>query len=315
MSKPNILSFETYNDWDADPMQELFTVHQFPASGSPEDLDQSSRELIQAFAFKGHSRLGPEIIDAFPNVGLIANYGVGYDTIDVQYAHSKGIKVTNTPDVLTSDVADLTVGMLLALNRDIVGAADWVKSGNWDKNGAYPLQRTLSGVAVGVAGLGRIGRAVAQRLQAFETDIHYYSRKQKDTPGWMYHADLVDLAAAVDILIVTVSGGPDTNKIISKDVIDAVGADGLLINCSRGSTVDEEALIKALETRSIRGMASDVFNNEPHIDERFLQLDNVLLQPHQSSATVETRKAMGKLQRDNLVAFFNQSPLLTPVKL
>jgi len=216
--------------------------------------------------------------------------------------------------VLTDDVADLAVGMLLAINRDIVGASDWVTSGSWASSGAYPLQRTLTGAKVGIAGMGRIGRAVADRLQGFRTDIHYYSRAPKDdVPGWTYHGDLVELATAVDILIITVSGGPATAKIISKEVIDALGSDGLLVNCARGSTVDEEALITALQNRTIRGLASDVFNNEPQIDPRLLPLDNVLLQPHQASGTIETRQSMGKLQRDNLIAFFDGKPLLTPV--
>ena len=313
MSKPHILGFETYDDWDIEPMRESFVVHQFPTSGDPMALDSSIREQIRAFAFKGHSRLGPATIDAFPNVGLIANYGVGYDTIDVAHATDKGIKVTNTSDVLTDDVADLAVGMLLALNRDIVGASEWVQSGQWASKGAYPLQRTLSGMSVGIAGLGRIGRAVAKRLQGFETDLHYYSRAEKETPGWTFHGDLVDLARAVDVLVTTVSGGPETANIISGEVIEALGADGLLVNCSRGSTVDEEALIRALENKLLRGCATDVYNNEPNIDQRFLRLDNVLLQPHQSSATIETRKKMGQLQRDNLHAFFNGTALLTAV--
>lgn len=312
-NKPNILCFEKYDQWDAEPLNELFTVHQFPDSGNPEDLPVDVRTVISAFAFKGHSHLDKHIIDFFPNLGLIANYGVGYDTIDVNYANSKGIKVTNTPDVLTDDVADLAVGMLLALNRDIVGASQWIKSGNWASKGAFPLQRSLSGVSVGVAGLGRIGRAVAQRLQGFETTIHYYSRLEKETPGWTYHDDLISLAKAVDVLMVTVSGGPDTVEIISKDVIDAVGPDGILVNCSRGSTIDEDALLTALESGGLRGAATDVFNNEPNIDPRFLALDNILLQPHQSSGTVETRKSMGLLQRANLQRFFEGEALLTEV--
>lgn len=294
-------------------MNELFTVHHFPATGNPEDISTVVRESIRAFAFKGHSQLGQSIMDHFPNLGLIANYGVGYDTIDVDYANSKGIRVTNTPDVLTNDVADLAMGMLLALNRDIVGASDWVRSGHWALQGAYPLQRSLSGVAVGIAGLGRIGRAVAQRLQGFETDIHYYSRHEKETPGWTYHDDLVSLAAAADVLIVTVTGGPHTVKIISKAVIDALGRDGIIVNCARGSTIDEAALLNALENGGLRGAAADVFNNEPNIDPRFLKLNNVLLQPHQSSGTVETRKKMGQLQRDNIQCYFEGQALLTEV--
>ncbi len=314
MTKPHILAFETYDAWDAEPMEQLFTVHRFPVSGDCNELSADTRESIKAIAFKGHTTLGPEIINAFPNVGLIANYGVGYDTIDVTHASSLGIKVTNTPDVLTNDVADLAVGMLLALNRDIIGADHWVRTGQWAGHGAYPLQRTLTGVSVGVAGLGRIGRAVANRLQGFDTDIHYYSQTEKDAPSsWKYHSSLIDLATAVDILMVTVSGGPETAGIISKEVIHAVGPDGLIVNCSRGSTVDEPALLDALEAGSLRGLATDVFNNEPEIDQRFLNLNNVLLQPHQSSATIETRKRMGQLQRDNLLAYFSEKPLLTAV--
>ena len=295
------------------PMQERFKVHQFPGAENLQAISPEVRDSIRAFAFKGHSSLGADIMDAFPKLELIANYGVGYDTIDVAYASSKGIKVTNTPDVLTDDVADLTVGMLLAINRDIPGASNWVTSGKWANKGAYPLQRTLSGVRVGIAGLGRIGSAIAQRLVPFNTELHYYARTEKDTPGWVYHNDVVQLAEAVDVLIVAVTGGPDTVKIISKQVIEAVGSDGLIVNCSRGSTVDESALLDALENKAIRGFASDVFNNEPRIDDRFLTLDNVLLQPHQSSGTIETRKAMGKLQRDNLFGFFANGALVTPV--
>jgi lactate dehydrogenase-like 2-hydroxyacid dehydrogenase len=314
MTKPSILSFETYDAWDAVPMEELFEVHQFPVSGTTADLSSEVRESIRAFAFKGHSTLGAEIIDAFPNLALIANYGPGYDTIDVAYAASKNIKVSNTPDVLTDDVADLAVGMLIAVSRDICGAERWVSSGDWAKSGAYPLQRTVTGKTVGIVGMGRIGRAVADRLQSFKMDIHYFSRNKKDyADAWAYHDDVEALAKVVDILIVAVSAGPDTADIISKDVIKALGSDGILVNVSRGITVDENALIDALETGELRAAALDVYKNEPNIDARLLSLQNVLLQPHQSSGTIETRKKMGELQRKNLLAFFADEPLLTPI--
>lgn len=314
MTKPSILSFETYDAWDAVPMEELFEVHQFPVSGNTGDLPSAVRESIRAFAFKGHSTLGAEIIDAFPNLALIANYGPGYDTIDVAYAASKNIKVSNTPDVLTDDVADLAVGMLIAVSRDICGAERWVSSGDWAKSGAYPLQRTVTGKTVGIVGMGRIGRAVADRLQSFKMDIHYFSRNKKDyADAWAYHDDVEALAKVVDILIVAVSAGPDTADIISKDVIKALGSDGILVNVSRGITVDENALIDALETGELRAAALDVYKNEPNIDARLLSLQNVLLQPHQSSGTIETRKKMGELQRKNLLAFFADEPLLTPI--
>lgn len=294
-------------------MDELFDVHPLPASGNPNDMPEALRDQIQAFAFKGHSALGPSLIDAFPNLGLIANYGVGYDSIDVNYAASKGISVTNTPDVLTNDVADLAVGMLIALSRNMVGASQWVRSGQWGSSGAYPIQRTLAGASVGVVGMGRIGRAIANRLQNFEMNLHYFSRTEKDTPDWHYHSDIISLASAVDIMMIAVSGGPDTVKIISRDVLVALGNDGLIVNSARGTTLDEDALIQLLQTGQLRGAALDVFENEPTIDPRFMALDNVLLQPHHSSGTIETRKAMGVLQRENIKAYFAGTALLTPI--
>lgn len=268
---------------------------------------------MEAFAFKGHGTLGAEIMDAFPKLGMIANYGVGYDTIDVAYAASKGIKVSNTPDVLTDDVADLAVGMVIAQSRGMVGASNWIRSGNWAKNGAYPLQRKVSGKKIGIVGLGRIGRAVAARLQPFGCDIHYYSRAAKDTPDWVHHSDIVTMASAVDILVVTLSGGPETIGMVGADALKMLGPEGLLVNASRGTTINEGAMLDALESGTIRAAALDVFENEPNIDPRFLALDNVLLQPHQSSGTMETRKVMGQLQRDNLAAYFAGKQLLTPV--
>jgi len=193
MSKRHILTFETYDDWDTVPMEAEYTVHNLPHGASLDSLPAEAFEQVEAFAFRGHDHLGADIMDAFPKLGMIANYGVGYDTIDVDYATSRGIRVTNTPDVLTEDVADLAVGMLIAGSRGMIGASDWVRSGQWSK-GAYPLQRKVSGSTVGIVGLGRIGRAVAERLVPFGCDIPYYSRAPKETPGWTHHADLVALS-------------------------------------------------------------------------------------------------------------------------
>jgi len=313
MTKSHILTFETYEDWDTVPMEAAYTVYNLQHGGKLNDLPSEAFDIIEAFAFRGHDHLGEDIMDAFPKLGMIANYGVGYDTIDVAHATSKGIKVTNTPDVLTDDVADLAVGMVIAQSRGMVGASDWIRSGSWAKNGAYRLGNKISGKSIGIVGLGRIGRAVAERLQPFGGNIHYYSRQAKETPGWTHHRDIVAMAAEVDILIVTVSGGPDTIGMVGANTLKALGSDGLLVNASRGTTVDEEALLGALENGTIRAAGLDVFENEPHINPRFLNLDNVLLQPHQSSGTFETRKIMGQLQRDNLAAYFAGKALLTPV--
>jgi lactate dehydrogenase-like 2-hydroxyacid dehydrogenase len=177
-----------------------------------------------------------------------------------------------------------------------------------------PLNRTISGRKAGILGLGRIGGAIAHRLNAFNMDIHYFSRGEKSTPGnWTYHSNPVALANAVDFLFVALVGGEETSKLVSAHVISALGPDGILINISRGSTVDEDALIVALESKSIRGAALDVFAGEPNINSKFMDLDNIFMQPHQGSGTVETREAMSKLQRDNLLNFLTNKDLLTPV--
>ncbi|MCY0095138.1 NAD(P)-dependent oxidoreductase [Hoeflea ulvae] len=183
MTKPYLLTFETYDDWDVEPMQAGYTVVRMPASGKIADLPADVTPQITAIAFRGHSRLGPDIIDALPNLGLIANYGVGYDTIDVAHASAKGIKVTNTPDVLTDDVADLSVGMIIAQSRGMLGASEWIRSGNWAANGPYALQTKVSGKKVGVVGLGRVGQAIAERLQPFKVELHYYELSPGTRPA------------------------------------------------------------------------------------------------------------------------------------
>ncbi|MEM8869280.1 MAG: 2-hydroxyacid dehydrogenase [Pseudomonadota bacterium] len=310
MTKPEILLIGDYPDWDMEGLTANYTCHQTPH----EDLDAETAARIRCVAFKGHSLFTAEMMADMPNLGLIANFGVGYDVIDVAAASSRGIKVTNTPGVLTDDVADLAVGMLIAATRRLLPADAWVRSGDWAAKGNYPLLRTVTGKRAGIMGLGRIGRAIAERLVAFKMDIHYHSRAPKDTPSdWTYHADPVAMAGAVDYVIVALSGGPETAGIVSKEVIAAVGPEGMLVNVSRGSTVDEEALITALQSGALGFAALDVFAVEPECDPRFGTLENTLLQPHQASATIETRQAMGKLQLSNIQAFYAGTPLITPV--
>lgn len=276
-------------------------------------LSDAQKASVRAVAYKGHTPFGQAEMAQFPNLGIIANYGVGYDAIDVRAASAQGVKVTNTPDVLNDDVADLAIALLLMQGREMEQASAWARSGAWAEQGAYRLTRKISGGVAGIVGLGRIGREIADRLAAFKMDIHYWSRAPKKTPGWTYHADPVSLAHAVDYLIVALVGGPDTRKFVSHDMIDALGPHGVIVNVSRGSTLDEAALLDALETKRIAGAALDVFENEPDIDPRFFALTNVVLQPHQGSGTVATRAAMIKLQLDNILAHLNGTALLTPV--
>ena len=313
MTKPHILTFDTYETWDIGPMEASYRLHPMPDSGNVSDLPDDVISKIRAIAFKGHGALTAEIMDALPNLAMIANYGVGYDTIDVAHATRKGIRVSNTPDVLTEDVADLAVGMIIAQFRGIAGADDWVKSGNWSQIGSYPLQRKVSGKRIGIVGLGRIGRAIAERLAPFNVEISYYARQPKEAPEWSHVGDIETLARDVDIMVVSLSGGPDTHGMVGKPAIEALGPNGLLVNISRGTTLDEAALLDALESGKLGAAALDVFLQEPDLDSRFLKLGNVLLQPHQSSGTIETRKAIGKLQRDNLAAFFAGKALISPV--
>ena len=302
-----------YSDADHAALATTFRPIFLDAPAAIAGLDAATRAGITALAYKGHAPFGGDLMDLLPALGLIANYGVGYDAIDVAAAGARGIVVTNTPDVLNDDVADLAVAMLLMQGREMRQAEDWARSGQWAQSGEYRLTRKVSGGRAGIVGLGRIGREIAERLAAFKMEIHYFARAEKKTPGWTWHADPVSLARAVDYLVVALVGGAATEKFVSAEVIAALGSRGVIVNISRGTTVDEAALLDALEQGRIAGAALDVFLGEPDIDPRFYALDTVVIQPHQGSATVETRAAMGQLQRDNVAAFLAGKPLLTPV--
>lgn len=303
----------SYSENDMTALQATFQPVCIDGPSDIAGLDADTRAGIKAVGFKGHHPFGGDLMDLLPNLGIIANYGVGYDAINVVDASARGIKVTNTPDVLNDDVADIAVAMLLMQGRRMEQASQWARSGQWKEKGEFALNRKVSGSTAGIVGLGRIGREIADRLAAFKMDIHYFARSEKETPGWTHHADPVSLAKAVDFLVIALVGGKDTEKFVSAEVIDALGPRGVVINISRGSTVDEAALLDALEAGRIAGAGLDVFLNEPNIDPRFYALDNVVIQPHQGSGTVETRIAMGQLQRDNVSAFLAGETLKTPV--
>lgn len=307
------LAIGPFNDTDKAGLTEAFDPVFLSGTSDLEGLAEDVRAGVTAVAYKGHHGFGAAQMDLLPNLGLVANYGVGYDAIDVSAADARGIKVTNTPNVLNDDVADLAVAMLIMQGREMEHASAWARSGNWAEKGEYRLNRKISGGTAGIVGLGRIGREIADRLAAFKMDIHYFARSEKKTPGWTYHSDPVSLAKAVDYLVIALVGGAETEKFVSREVIDALGPRGIVVNISRGSTVDEAALLDALEQGRIAGAGLDVFLNEPAIDARFYQLPNVVIQPHQGSGTVETRAAMAKLQRDNIAAFHAGQDLLTPV--
>lgn len=313
MTRSATLTIGPYSPADATAMHDAFAPVSVPDPASVAGLPADDRAAVTAVAFKGHMAFGAAQMDLLPSLKLIANYGVGYDAIDVAAATARGIKVTNTPDVLSDDVADIAVAMLLMQGRRMVQGDAFVRTGRWQAGEEFPLNRKLSGGRAGILGLGRIGREIADRLAAFKMDIHYWARSEKATPGWTWHADPVSLAQSVDYLIVALVGGPDTRNMVSSEVLAALGPRGILVNISRGSVVDEAALLDALESGRLGGAGLDVFLNEPRIDPRFLALDTVVLQPHQGSGTVETRANMAKLQRDNIAALHAGQPLLTPV--
>ncbi|MBW6416985.1 2-hydroxyacid dehydrogenase [Celeribacter sp. PS-C1] len=287
-------------------------------AGTPAEraaLPEDVRAAVRAIANKGHKAIDGAQMDLFPNLEIIAQFGVGYDAIDVAAATERGIRVTNTPDVLNEDVADLALAMMLAWSREIVKGDGWVRNGTWGKGKELPLNRKMSGAPVGIAGMGRIGRAIADRCAAFGMPVHYTSRTEKETPaGWTYHGeDVVALAEAVDWMVVAVVGGDHTKGYLSREAIQALGPRGVVINIARGTCVDEEALIEALEAGDIAGAGLDVFYGEPHVNPRLIALPNVLLQPHQASSTAETRRDMSIAQCANLAAYFDGAPLPTPV--
>lgn len=314
MTKPVVLQMGAYPDWDEQLLNAAYDIRRyFDAADKAAFLAECGPE-VRAIATRGELGASREIIEACPNLEVISVYGVGYDTVDLAACRERGIKVTNTPDVLTGDVADLGVAMMLAVSRGIVGAEAWVRNGDWAAKGNYPLQRRIWGKSAGILGLGRIGFEIAQRLRGFGMEIAYSDVAPKDyADGLTFVADPVALAHRSEFLFVALAASAETLNIVNDSVMEALGPEGVLINVSRASNIDEKALIQALQDGRLGAAALDVFVGEPQIDPRFATLPNVLLQPHQASGTIETRKAMGALVRDNLEAHFSGNPLLTPV--
>lgn len=315
VNKPHILQMGAYPAWDVEALEQRFHLHRYFEADDRDAFLAEHGASVRAIATRGELGASGRIMAALPNLEIISVYGVGFDAMDLTAARARGIHVTNTPDVLTRDVADLAVAMMLAERRGIVGGEAWVRSGDWAAKGNFPLRRRVFGSRAGILGLGQIGYEVGRRLAGFDMDIAYTDMAPRtDVPAeWTFVADARALAERSDVLFVTLTGGPATRGIVGREVIEALGRDGLLVNVSRASNIDESALLDALETGRLGAAALDVFENEPRLDPRFAALPNVLLQPHQASGTVETRKAMGKLVLDNLAAHFDGRPLLTPV--
>lgn len=302
----------TYPEWDMTPMQSAYTLHRLWEAPDRAAFIAGHGADIRAVATRGELGADAELIAALPKLELIACYGVGTDAIDLAACRARGIRVSNTPDVLNGDVADLAVGLTLALQRRIPAGDRFVRGGAWARGG-MPLATRVFGQRIGIAGFGRIGGTIARRLSGFDVEVGYFSRSAKADSPHRHFASLEAMADWCDVLIVILPGGEATRGIVGAQVLKALGPKGWLVNVSRGTTVDEGALLQALEEKSIAGAALDVFLNEPAIDARFAALDNVVLTPHHGSGTEQTRRAMGELVRRNLEAHFAGRPLVTPV--
>ncbi len=294
-----------------DALQGVYRVHDRLHQSDPAAF-AAAAPRIRAIAASGESKVPRELIARLPALEIISVFGVGYDGIDVGAARERGIAVTNTPDVLNDEVADLAMALVLSVSRRIPQADRFVREGKWAA-GAMPLARKVSGARLGIVGLGRIGKAIARRAEAFGMAVSYTARSAKPDAGYAYFPSAEALAAQVDFLVVITPGGDATRKLIDAKVLRALGKDGYLINVARGSVVDEAALVEALVAGSIAGAGLDVFENEPNVPAALLGLDNVVLTPHVGSATWQTRGAMRDLAFGNLEAHFAGRPLLSPV--
>ena len=254
------------------------------------------------------------LIDALPNLEIIASFGVGYDSVDARHAASRGVMVTNTPDVLTEEVADTALGLLINTVRELPRAEAYLRAGRWEREGAYPLTgATLRGRRAGIFGMGRIGMAIARRLEACGLSVAYHNRRKVEDLKYDYHPTLVSLAETVDTLISVVPGGASTSKAVDMKVLKALGPNGVFVNIGRGSTVDEEALIAALSDGTILAAGLDVFADEPRVPKALINLPNATLLPHVGSASVHTRNAMADLVADNLESWFTKGQAITAV--
>lgn len=267
---------------------------------------------VGAIAVGGHLKADGAFLQRFPGLAIVANFGVGYDAIDADWAGRHDIVVTNTPGVLDEEVADTALGLMLATVRQLPAAERHLRAGKWI-DGAFPLSHTLRGRTLGILGLGRIGKAVAKRAEAFGLAVHYHGRNPQPGVPYPYHPTLVGLAEACDILVVITPGGAETRNLVDAAVLKALGPTGILINVARGTVVDEQALIAALQSRTILGAGLDVFAEEPKVPQALLDLDHVVLLPHVGSASHHTRNAMGQLVVDNILAWQAGRPPLTPV--
>ena len=316
MARPALLMTGPMMPLIEEQLDHAFQVHRLHKAADREALIRSTAGTIEAICTGGHT--GVKVDDALmarlPKLRIVGNFGVGYDSVDAAAAGKRGIVVTNTPDVLTEEVADTAIGLLLMTVRELPQAERWLKAGKWANEGDYRLTPgSLRDRSIGMLGMGRIGKAIARRLEAFGVPISYCTRRQQPDLAYTYYPSAMELAKAVETLIVITPGGPETKNIVNAAVFKALGPRGVVINLARGSCIDEAALINALKKHTILGAGLDVFCDEPNVNPEFLALENAVLLPHVGSASVYTRDKMGQLVVDNLKAYAARNSPLTPV--
>jgi lactate dehydrogenase-like 2-hydroxyacid dehydrogenase len=294
-------------------LQQEFTAHLLYEAADREAFLRERAPRVRGLAAFGPTPVDGKLMDALPKLEIISNFGVGVDSIDLGAAKARGIIVTNTPDVLNECVADTALALVLDTLKKLPQSEAWLRSGYWASRGPYPLTTTLGGKTMGILGLGRIGEAIAKRALACGMKIRYHNRNRKKDSPFPYDPDPVALARNCDVLMVVTPGGAETNRLVGAKVLDALGPEGYLVNIARGSVVDEPVLLRYLQEKRIAGAGLDVFADEPNVPPEFFALDNAVLFPHVGSATVETRKAMGDLQIENLRRHFAGQPVLTRV--
>jgi hydroxypyruvate reductase len=313
MTKPDVLQMMPITPNIQAQADEAFVLRKLWQAADGQAFLGEVAPRVRAVLTNGIIGADRALIEALPKLEIIGVYGVGVDAVDLAAAKARGVRVTNTPDVLTIGVAELGMALLLDVARRVAYNDRYVRAGRWRRDGDPVLSNSVAGKRMGILGLGRIGRAVARRGEAFDMTICYHGRTRREDVAYEYVPDLVEMARAVDCLMVTCLGGPTTAGLVSREVIDALGPKGWLINVARGSVIDQPALVEALVEGRLGGAGLDVFAGEPEVPDALLGLDNVVLQPHQASATWETRDAMGQLAVDNLKAHFTGRPLPTPV--
>lgn len=312
MSKPDVLVVWPIRPDQMAELDRTYTLHRYDGASDKDGFLNGKAASIRAAVTTGGHGFPGGLLEKLPNLEIVASSGVGVEKIDVAACRARGVPVTNTPDVLNDDVADLGFGLVIAALREMPQGQAYVKSGDWARQGMMHLTTTLTGKTIGIVGLGRIGREIADRARAFKMRVAYTGRSRQDVP-FDYVPDLIELARQADVLMLTVPGGASTQNLVTAPVLQALGPRGWIVNMARGSVIDEPALVAALKNGTIRGAGLDVYWNEPNVDRELVALPNVLVYPHHSSGTVETRAAMSQLVVDNLAAHFAGKPLVTPV--